>query len=104
MRIPFWLTIAAAVLVIGFGAFRIYVAFKKPDADAPPRRGFHRMSPRMHGMIGVMYLLLGAALSATSFGWTPFGNLFAVESKKPAKDEAPTTTPLPKDQLPSTKM
>jgi|MudIll2142460700_1097286.scaffolds.fasta_scaffold16344_3 uncharacterized iron-regulated membrane protein len=104
MRIPVWLTIAIAVFVTGFGAFRIYLATKKPDAEeAPPRRGFYRMGRRTHALIGIVYLLLGAALIATTLGWNPFGSYFAVDSKSPPKDEAPSKTTVPIDQLPTKK-
>lgn len=104
MRIPVWLTIAIAVFVTAFGAFRIYLAVKKPDAtEEAPRRGFYRMGRRTHALIGVVYLLLGAALVATTLGWNPFGDMFAVDSKTPPKDEAPQKTPVPVDQLPGKK-
>ena len=104
MRIPVWLTIAAAILVTGFGAFRVYLAFKKADPEeAPARRGFYRMGRRTHGFIGFVYLLLGAALIATTLGWNPFGDYFAVDSKTPPKDEAPSKTRVPIDQLPDRK-
>ena len=104
MRIPTWLTIVAAIFVTGFGAFRIYIATRKTDPnEPPPRSGFHRMGKRTHGFIGAIYILLGAALFAVAFGWNPFGDMFAVDTKKPTKDEAPTKTQLPADQLPSAK-
>lgn len=101
MAIPVWLTIAIAVFVTGFGAFRIYLALKKqPDGEEAPRRGFYRMGRRTHALIGTVYLLLGAALVATTLGWNPFGNMFGVDSKTPPKDEAPQKAPVPVDQLP----
>jgi uncharacterized iron-regulated membrane protein len=104
MRIPVWLTIAIAVFVTGFGAFRIYLALKKPGADEPaPKRGFYRMGRRTHALIGVVYLLLGGALIATTLGWNPFGDMFGVETKTPPKHEAPTKTQVPIDQLPTKK-
>ena len=104
MRIPVWLTIAAAVLVIAFGSFRIYLAFKKPDPnEPPPRSGFYRMGKRMHLVIGIVYLALGAALVATTLGWNPFGDFFAGDTETPPKDEAPTKTRVPIDQLPAKK-
>jgi uncharacterized iron-regulated membrane protein len=100
MRIPVWLTIAIAVFVTGFGAYRIYLATKKPSPDAEaPKRGFYRMGRRTHALIGVVYLLLGGALIATTLGWNPFGDSFAVGSKTPPKDEAPQRAPVPIDQL-----
>src|SRR5688572_21229675 len=106
MRIPLWLTIAAAIFVTGFGAFRIYVATRKPDPNTDPdapRSGFNRMSSRMNLAMGVLYILLGVGLIAVSAGWNPLGGMFAADTKKPGKDEAPTPAQMPKDQLPATK-
>ncbi|HLL21181.1 MAG TPA: hypothetical protein VK427_03570 [Kofleriaceae bacterium] len=106
MRIPVWLTIAIATFVTAFGAYRIYLAVRgAPDGgdNTTPKRGFYRMGRRTHALIGVVYLLLGGALVATTLGWNPFGDYFAVDTKTPAKDEAPTKTTVPIDQLPSKK-
>ena len=76
MRIPVWLTLGVAALVIIFGAYRIYLATRPvsdEESDGPPRRGFYRMSKRTHLFVGIIYLLLGAGLIATSFGFNPFG-------------------------------
>jgi hypothetical protein len=106
MRIPVWLTIVAAIFVTGFGAFRIYVATRKADPSADPdapRSGFNRMSSRMNLAMGVIYILLGVGLIAVSAGWNPLGGMFSSDTKKPAKDEAPTQVQMPKDQLPEKK-
>jgi hypothetical protein len=102
MRIPVWLTIVAAIFVTGFGAFRIYVATRRTaeDPDAP-RSGFSRMSSRANIAMGVIYILLGVGLIAVSAGWNPLGGMFAADTKKPPADEAPSQTPIPKDQLPA---
>ena len=68
-----------------------------------PRRGLYAMSKRTHLLIGVVYLLLGGALVATSFGWNPFGNLLGPDTEVPSKDKAPTSTRMPIDQLPPPK-
>ncbi|MEO6774583.1 MAG: hypothetical protein ABI467_16460 [Kofleriaceae bacterium] len=78
MRVPIWVTLGVALIVIAFGLYRIWVSLQKIDPEAPVRRslmggGFYRMSPRTHLVIGVLYLALGGALVATSFGWNPFG-------------------------------
>ena len=70
MVVPVWLTLLVAIVVLAFGGFRIYLATKKPD---PEGRGFYKMKPTSHAFVGIIYLLLGAALIATSFGWKPFG-------------------------------
>lgn len=105
MRIPVWLTIVAAIFVTGFGAFRIYIATRKaPETDPDaPRAGFSRMSNRMNLAMGVIYILLGIGLVAVSAGWNPLGGMFAADTKKPSKDEAPTQVQIPKDQLPEKK-
>jgi hypothetical protein len=81
VRIPPWLTILIAVVVLAFGVFRISLALRKPvpgeDGVAPRGglfgSGLYRMSPRIHLLVGVVYLLLGGALFAASFGFNPFG-------------------------------
>jgi hypothetical protein len=103
MRIPVWLTIVVAIFVTGFGLFRLYLAFKKTPADAPPRRGLYGLGSRTHLLTGIIYLLLGGALIATTLGWNPFGDYFAGETKTPAKDEAPTKARVPIDEQPTKK-
>ncbi len=61
------------------------------------------MGKRTHLFVGIIYLLLGAALIATSFGWNPLGNTFGPDTEKPAKDNAPTKTGVPIDQIPAPK-
>jgi hypothetical protein len=102
MRIPVWLTLAIAVLVIGFGSYRVYLAFRA-DTSEQPRRGLYAMGKRTHLLIGVMYLLLGGALIATSFGWQPFGAMVGIGTEEPAEDTAPTEGAVPIDQLPQSK-
>jgi hypothetical protein len=108
VRVPIWLTLGVAVLVIVFGAFRIRLALRKPAPDEAGSagvmgRGFYRMSSRTHLLIGVVYLLLGAGLIATSFGWNPFGSSIGPATQAPSKDKAPTKGGVPIDQLPAKK-
>jgi len=101
-----WLTLGVAVLVLVFGAYRIRLALKKPEPESEGGvmgRGFYRMSSRTHLLIGVVYILLGAGLIATSFGWNPLGSSIGPDTEKPAKDKAPTHNGVPIDQLPSKK-
>jgi hypothetical protein len=78
MRVPVWLTLGVAVLVCVFGAYRMRLAFRSDEEDerARSRKGLYAMGRRTHLLVGIVYLLLGAALIATSFGWSPVGSLF----------------------------
>lgn len=102
MRIPVWLTLGVAILVVLFGVHRLRLSFRSAEEDerARQRKGLYGMSRRTHRLIGIIYLLLGVALIATTFGWNPFGDLFGPATEVPAKDKAPTSTKLPIDQLP----
>ncbi len=102
MRIPVWLTLGVAVVVILFGAYRIYIATRPADEDAKPKSRLYQMSKRTHLFVGVIYLLLGAGLIATSFGWNPFGNHIGPDTEKPSPDKAPAkSSTVPIDQLPN---
>src|SRR3569623_1130637 len=107
VRVPVWLTLGVAVLVHDFGVYRIRLALKTPETQSGDGnvmgRGFYRMAPRTHLLIGGVYILLGVGLIATSFGWNPLGNSFGPDTEKPAKDKAPTHNGVPIDQLPSKK-
>ena len=103
MRIPVWLTLGVAALVFGFGAYRLYLAFRKPsERDAAPtkRKGLYAMAKRTHLVIGIVYLLLGGGLVATSFGWNPLGGAIGPDTE-PTKDPAPTKGAIPIDPLPA---
>lgn len=96
MRVPVWLTLGVAILVCIFGAYRIRLGFRSDDEDqrARARKGLYSMGRRTHFLVGVVYLLLGGALVATSFGWNPFGNLF-VGSATPDKPATPLKSAAP---------
>jgi len=104
MRLPVWLTLGIAALVIIFGVYRIRLGFRtdEEDARAKARKGLYGMGRRTHFLIGIIYLLLGGALVAASFGWTPFGNYFGPKTEEPTKDKAPSKG-IPVDKLPATK-
>lgn len=105
MRVPIWLTLGVALVVCVFGAYRIRLAFRSDEEDqrARARKGLYAMGRRTHFLIGVIYVLLGGALVATSFGWSPFGNLFGPSTEAPTKDTAPTKGGVPTDELPQKK-
>ena len=105
MRVPVWLTLGVALLVCLFGAYRIRLAFRSDAEDqrARERKGLYAMGRRTHLLVGVVYLLLGGALVATSFGWNPFGGAIGPDTETPTKDTAPSKGNIPIDQLPATK-
>ena len=105
MRVPVWLTLGVALLVCGFGLYRIRLAFRSGAADdrARGKKGLYAMGRRTHALIGTVYLLLGGALIATSFGWNPFGGVLGPRTEVPSKDTAPTKATVPIDQLPAKK-
>jgi hypothetical protein len=100
MRIPVWLTLAVAILVIVFGVHRLRLSFRSQEEEerARQRKGLYGMGRSTHRLIGIIYLLLGAALVATTFGWSPFGGLFGPGTEPPK--EKPTSMTVPIDQLP----
>jgi hypothetical protein len=103
VRVPVWLTLGVALVVMGFGLYRLYLGTRRRQAtEAAAKRGggLYRMSPRAHLLVGVVYLLLGGALIATSFGWNPFGGAFGPATRPAAKDQAPASVRVPIDHLP----
>ncbi|MBK9031852.1 MAG: hypothetical protein IPL61_11090 [Myxococcales bacterium] len=74
MAIPQWLAISISVLILGFGGYRLWLAVAGPSnfVRANVRRGMLAMSRRSHGLVAVLYLLVGAALLASAFGWNPW--------------------------------
>jgi hypothetical protein len=115
VTVPRWLTLLVAFVVLGFGSFRIWLGMRKVpppvEGEAPesaPSRsvfagGFYRMGKRSHLFVGLIYVLLGAALIATSFGFNPFGNAFGPSTEVPAKDQAPTKDGIKIDTMPAPK-
>lgn len=102
MRVPVWLTLGIAALVVIFGVYRISLGFRSSEANAraKARKGLYGLSRRTHFLIGIVYLLLGAALIATSFGWSPLGNFFGPKTEVPTKDKAPAKG-VPVDRIPT---
>lgn len=85
MAIPVWVTLTVGIAALLYGAYRIRWSFRPRDESdtARPRRGMAAMSATMHRFVGIVYALLGAALIAASFGWSPIAGLLA--PKQPAK-------------------
>ena len=93
MRVPPWVTLGVAILVIVFGLYRIRMSLKKVDPEAVKKSvmggGFYRMSPKAHIVIGLLYLALGGALIATTFGWSPLSGLTGKPDEPPAPKKIP---------------
>jgi len=104
MRIPVWLTLGIAVLAFVWGGYRIRIGLRNDDEDARARdgkRGLFALARRTHVLFGVVYLLLGFALVATTFGWNPLGGLIGPPTEVPAQDAAPSKArTIPIDHLP----
>ncbi|MGE0397165.1 MAG: hypothetical protein AB7T06_10630 [Kofleriaceae bacterium] len=102
LRLPIWLTLGIAALVIIFGVYRIILSRRsdEDEARAQKRKGLYSMARRTHFLIGIVYLLLGGGLVAASFGWNPFGNFFGPKTEEPSKDKAPSKG-IPVDKLPA---
>jgi hypothetical protein len=100
VHVPPWVTLAIAVLVIVFGLYRIRMSLKKVDPEATKKSlmggGFYRMSPKAHLVIGLLYLALGGALIATTFGWSPLAGLTGKTDEPPAPKKHPTSIELSK--------
>lgn len=84
-----WLTLGVASLVVFFGLYRIGMFFRKSDEEqrARQRKGLFGLAGRTHFLVGIIYLLLGAALIATTFGWNPLAESTATDP--PAKGSPP---------------
>ncbi|HEY4178103.1 MAG TPA: hypothetical protein VGM90_14750 [Kofleriaceae bacterium] len=102
MRIPVWLVLGIAALVMIFGVYRLRLAFRSaPEQEqAQKRGGLYGMGRRTHLLIGIVYLILSGGLTATAFGWNPFGKSIGPETRTPTKDKAPSQG-IPVDKIPT---
>jgi hypothetical protein len=105
MRVPVWLTLGIALLAFVWGAYRIRIAFRSDEQDDRARdgkRGLFALARRTHFLFGLVYVLLGAALVATTLGWNPLGGLIGPRTEAPAPEAAPSKPgSVPRDQLPT---
>ncbi len=76
MRVPVWLTFAIALVVMGFGGYRLWLSTRAPVVDPHTsqrrQRGMYAMGKRAHLAVGLLYLALGGVLIATALGYNPF--------------------------------
>jgi hypothetical protein len=94
MHVPTWLSLLVAVWVIVFGLYRLKLAFDRrvDDRRAAGVKGIFVMKRRTQGLLGFIYVLLGAALVATTFGWSPLaGVLQSDEQSAPSAPKKPST-------------
>ena len=106
VRIPVWFALTVAAFVVLFGAYRIKLGLTlsaEQEATAKKRGGLYAMGKRFHLFVGVVYILMGVALTAMAFGWQPLGDMVGPATQTPAKDKTPTKSGVPIDQLPSKK-
>jgi hypothetical protein len=102
MRVPVWLTLGVAALVVIFGVYRIRLAFRtnEEDARARARKGLYGLGRRTHALVGIVYLMLGTALIATSFGWSPVSHWFGPRTAPPKRGDGAGSVRMPIDNLP----
>ena len=71
VSLPPWIPFVIGTLVVLFGAYRMRLAFRSREDDerARARGGLYGMHKRTHFLVAVVYLLMGAALIASAFGF-----------------------------------
>ena len=64
MRLPPWVVLVVAGLVLVFGVYRIRMAFRSDEADQRARAagGLYGMGRRSHLLFGVLYILMAIYL------------------------------------------
>jgi hypothetical protein len=94
VTVPRWLLFLVAAWVIAFGVFRIIIALRgRPKSGEGPnfmRKGMYARTPRSHILFGVVYLILGAFLIATGFGWAPASDMLTGCA---GKQDSPAASP-----------
>jgi hypothetical protein len=93
VKIPVWLAFTVAAFVTIFGVYRIRLAFvMTPEQEAAGRQrgGLYGAGKRFHLFVGVVYILMGAALTAMALGWQPLGG-----GVTPASDTSPDKPATP---------
>jgi hypothetical protein len=68
MRLPVWIVFLVAAWVILFGTYRLYLAFRPKKEGEQKRGGLYGMPRRTHGLIGLLYLVLGTFLLLSALG------------------------------------
>jgi hypothetical protein len=77
VTIPRWVLVFVAFWVLAWGAYRVNLGIKKlrarkaaPDPDRPSfrKKGLFARGPRTDILYGIVFLILGAYLTAMGFG------------------------------------
>jgi hypothetical protein len=70
MRLPPWVVLFVAALVLGFGVYRIRMYFRTDEEDDRARAagGLYGLGRRTHLLFGIVYLLLAAFLILSALG------------------------------------
>jgi hypothetical protein len=93
MRLPLWLTLLCAAMVILWGAYRIKLGLRSAEAEARARQrgGLFGLPRTTHVLVGVVYILMGGGLAAIALGWDPLarGRGGAPAETVPAGDAVP---------------
>jgi hypothetical protein len=79
MTVPPWLTFLVAGMVIFFGLYRLWIAFRQRPAERErgvERKGLYGLPPRRHLLFGILYLILGGMLIAGALGYSVLPPLF----------------------------
>jgi uncharacterized membrane protein YdfJ with MMPL/SSD domain len=89
MRVPQWLSLLVAAWVIVFGVYRLKLAMDKrtDERRAEGKKGIFVMKRSTQALLGVIYILLGGALVATSFGWNPLSSVSAPSTDAPSSQK-----------------
>jgi hypothetical protein len=69
-RLPEWLVILVGAVVVAFGLFRVRMAFRSKEEDfkARERGGLYAYPRRTHGLVGVLYIVMGVLLVLSGMG------------------------------------
>jgi hypothetical protein len=89
MVIPRWVVFLLAAWTFAFGGYRLYVALhnRRRGEGQLRRKGMYAMSRRRHLLFGVLYLIIGAYLTAMGFGYAiDIGALWGPDRPAPSAD------------------
>jgi hypothetical protein len=64
IRLPVWVVLAVAALVLGFGVVRIRLFFRSDEEDQRARAagGLYGLGRRTHLLFGIVYILMATYL------------------------------------------